>query len=75
MVGRTSSNIALEYLLHRLRYSRWRPLEAILAAIGSQAEEVLEYIDEEIEAGRPKPIDIDTLLTSVVPDLLSLSGT
>ncbi|KII94307.1 hypothetical protein PLICRDRAFT_50286 [Plicaturopsis crispa FD-325 SS-3] len=51
----------------------WRPLEAALAAIGSQAEAVLDCVDDEQDAGRPKPIDIEYLLSDVVPSVLSLS--
>ena len=36
----------------------WRTLEAALAAIGSQAEDVLDAIDDERDSGRGKPIDI-----------------
>lgn len=53
---------------------RWRPLEAALAAVGSQARTVLECIDDEGAAGRPKPIDIESLLANVIPSLLGLSG-
>ncbi|KAJ7204351.1 ARM repeat-containing protein [Mycena pura] len=51
----------------------WRPLEAGLAAIGSQAEAVQDCVEDEQDAGRPKPIDIEFLLSSVVPSVLSLS--
>ncbi|KAF8913175.1 armadillo-type protein [Gymnopilus junonius] len=51
----------------------WRPLEAALAAVGSQAESVLDCIEDEQESGQPKPIDIDYLLASVIPSILSLS--
>lgn len=55
--------------------SRWRALEASLAAIGSQAEDVLDVIDDERESGRAKPIDIESLLTNVIPNFLVLSRT
>ncbi|KAI0756104.1 ARM repeat-containing protein [Daedaleopsis nitida] len=51
----------------------WRALEASLAAIGSQAEDVLEAIDDEQESGRGKPIDIEALLSNVIPNYLVLS--
>ncbi|OSX67203.1 hypothetical protein POSPLADRAFT_1063974 [Postia placenta MAD-698-R-SB12] len=51
----------------------WRPLEAMLAAIGSQADEILEYIDDEVDMGNPKPTDVETLLVNVIPNLLGLS--
>ena len=54
-------------------HHRWRALEAALAAIGSQAESVLDAIDDERDSGRDKPIDIESLLTNVVPNFLVLS--
>ncbi|KAF8215831.1 ARM repeat-containing protein [Mycena galopus ATCC 62051] len=51
----------------------WRPLEASLAAIGSQAEAVQDCVEDEQDAGRAKPIDIELLLSDVVPSILSLS--
>ncbi|KIM47710.1 hypothetical protein M413DRAFT_62252 [Hebeloma cylindrosporum] len=49
----------------------WRPLEAALAAAGSQSESILDYIEDEQESGRPKPIDIDYLLVNIIPPILS----
>ncbi|KAF7307222.1 ARM repeat-containing protein [Mycena indigotica] len=51
----------------------WKPLEAGLAAIGSQAEAVEECVEDEQDAGRPKPIDIELLLSDIIPSVLSLS--
>nr|GAT57396.1 ARM repeat-containing protein [Mycena chlorophos] len=51
----------------------WKPLEAGLAAIGSQAEAVEECVEDEQNAGRPKPIDIELLLSNVVPSVLALT--
>ncbi|KAJ7459076.1 armadillo-type protein [Mycena galericulata] len=51
----------------------WRPLEAALAAIGSQAEAVQDCVEDEQDAGRTKPIDIEFLLSDVVPSVLGLS--
>ncbi|CDO77258.1 hypothetical protein BN946_scf184753.g8 [Trametes cinnabarina] len=51
----------------------WRALEASLAAIGSQAEDVLDVIDDERDSGRTPPIDIVSLLTNVIPNYLVLS--
>ncbi|KAJ6609355.1 ARM repeat-containing protein [Mycena sp. CBHHK59/15] len=51
----------------------WRPLEAALAAIGSQAEAVQDCVEDEQDAGRAKPIDIEYLLSDVVPAVLNLS--
>jgi hypothetical protein len=36
---------------------------------------VLDCIEDEQDSGREKPIDIEYLLTDVVPSLLPLSGT
>ncbi|PAV22617.1 ARM repeat-containing [Pyrrhoderma noxium] len=51
----------------------WRPLEAAFAALGSVSEGIMDYVDDELEAGRPKVIDIEYLLSEVIPQLLSLS--
>ncbi|KAJ7269388.1 ARM repeat-containing protein [Mycena haematopus] len=51
----------------------WRPLEASLAAIGSQAEAVQDCVEDEQDAGRAKPIDVEFLLSDIVPSVLSLS--
>lgn len=53
---------------------RWRPLEAGLAVIGSQAEPVQDCIDDEEASERPKPLDLEYLLAEVIPSLLTLSG-
>jgi importin-9 len=55
-------------------YQRWKSLEAGLAAMGSQAEAVLDCVEDEEDSGHPKPIDIEYLLSNVVPSVLSLSG-
>ncbi|KAI5824132.1 ARM repeat-containing protein [Schizophyllum commune Tattone D] len=52
----------------------WRPLEASLAAIGSQSETILDCIEDELESGRDKPIDIEYILRDIVPSVLSLSA-
>jgi importin-9 len=52
----------------------WRPLEAAFAAVGSQAESILEVIEDEQDSGREKPIDLDYLLGNVVPFILTSSG-
>ncbi|KAF7337532.1 ARM repeat-containing protein [Mycena sanguinolenta] len=51
----------------------WKPLEASLAAIGSQAEAVQDCIEDEQDAGRAKPIDVEFLLSDIVPSVLTLS--
>lgn len=52
----------------------WRPLEAALAAVGSQSESVLECIEDEEAGGKDKPIDIDYILLNVIPSILTLPG-
>lgn len=54
--------------------NRWKPLEAGLAAIGSQAEDILECLEEEQDSARQKPLDIEHLLANVIPSLLQLTG-
>ena len=49
-------------------------MEAALAAIGSQAETIQECIEDEEESGRNKPIDIESLLTNIIPSILGQSG-
>jgi importin-9 len=53
---------------------RWRPLEAALALVGSQAGDIQDCVEEELEGRRPKPFDIETLLTKVIPPILHLSS-
>ncbi|EJF67437.1 ARM repeat-containing protein [Dichomitus squalens LYAD-421 SS1] len=71
----TIARVVAETQQHRESGSQdwWRPLEAALAAVGSQHEDVLDAIDDEIDSGRGKPIDIGSLLTNVVPNFLILS--
>ena len=45
-----------------------------MAAVGSQHETVLEAIEDEEAANRPKPFDVESLLANVVPSLLTLTG-
>jgi hypothetical protein len=47
----------------------WRPLEACLAALDSDA--VTEVIEDEKDANRPTPIDVELLLTKILPGLIS----
>lgn len=49
-------------------------MEAALAAIGSQSEAVLNYIEDEQESGKSRPIDIDSLLVNIIPPILNVSG-
>jgi len=53
---------------------RWKALEAGLAAMGSQAEAILDCVEDEEDSNRAKPIDIEFLLSNVVPSVLTLSG-
>lgn len=52
----------------------WRPLEAGLAAVGSQSETILECIEDEEASGGDKPIDIDYFLLNVIPAILTQPG-
>ncbi|KAI5998077.1 armadillo-type protein [Pisolithus albus] len=49
----------------------WKALEAALAVVGSHAEDILECIDDEIDSGRAKPIDIEDLLANLIPSILT----
>ncbi|KAK2464757.1 hypothetical protein APHAL10511_003175 [Amanita phalloides] len=51
----------------------WRPLEAALASIGSQADAIDECVRDELEAGHPRPFDIESILVKVIPPILRLS--
>ncbi|EIW87234.1 ARM repeat-containing protein [Coniophora puteana RWD-64-598 SS2] len=53
--------------------SWWKSLEAAFAAIGSQSEDVIDTIEDEEMSERTKPIDIQELLSNVVPSLLNQS--
>ncbi|KAF8870248.1 ARM repeat-containing protein [Mucidula mucida] len=50
----------------------WRPLEAALASIGSQAESIEDCLEDEEDSERPKPIDIESLLGGIIPTVLTL---
>ena len=45
-----------------------------MACMGSVSEGVVDYCDDEQREGKPKPIDIESLLSNVIPQLLILSG-
>jgi len=45
---------------------RWKPLEALLAALGSASESLLDHKDH---------INLNVLFTAVIPSLLTLRGT
>lgn len=71
---------AVQQVVHSSQQAResgtqdwWRPLEAALAAIGSQAEAVEDCNNDEEASGRDKPIDIEFLLSDVIPSILNLS--
>ncbi len=75
MQARNTGTGHIVSLTSLLTYSpnRWRPFEAALAACGSVSEDILECLEDEEASGRPKPIDVEYLLASVIPNLLSLS--
>lgn len=54
--------------------TRWRHLEAALAALGTHAESILDCIQDEQDSGREKPLDIENLLVNIVPSILGLPG-
>lgn len=67
-------SIILLFVVSDSRATRWRHLEAALAAIGSQAEPVLNCIQDEQDSGREKPLDIENLLVDIIPSILGLPG-
>ena len=53
----------------------WRLLEAAFTAIGSVSQSALEILEDEKAAGRQPSLDLNQLLVSVVPGLLTQSRT
>ena len=53
---------------------RWKPLEAILAILGSEADGFIQIIEDENGEGNPPPFEVESLLVNVIPSLLGLSG-
>ncbi|KAF5345146.1 hypothetical protein D9758_009691 [Tetrapyrgos nigripes] len=62
----------------------WKPLEAALTAVGSLGDSIQELLEdlelsadmnmgEEGQGRKPKPIDIESLLTDVVPRILGMN--
>ncbi|TFY66382.1 hypothetical protein EVG20_g4698, partial [Dentipellis fragilis] len=51
----------------------WRPLEGLLAVLGSQSDAILECLEDEKDSGRAAPLNIGYLLSEVIPSLLTLS--
>lgn len=49
-------------------------MEGAFAAVGSHAEDILDCIDQEVESGRSKPLDIEYYLAEVIPSILAQSG-
>ncbi|CAE7208239.1 unnamed protein product [Rhizoctonia solani] len=49
----------------------WKPLEALLAVLGTHSEAVLEIIENEESEGRAKPLHIDAIIKEIVPQLAS----
>ncbi|KAH9962332.1 armadillo-type protein [Russula compacta] len=52
----------------------WRPLEGAFAVLGSECEVVLDISNDEHDAGRPRPIDMEYILARIIPSLLTLSA-
>lgn len=52
---------------------RWKAFEAVLSCIGSVADELLESGEDDVEEVM-QHINLDNMLTSVVPQLLGVSG-
>jgi hypothetical protein len=52
--------------------TRWRPLEASLSALNN--EEIIELVEVSKDRGRPPPLDIEALLTKVLPPILTEPG-
>lgn len=65
----------LHSCLTRLSGLRWRLLEATLAAVGSQSEFVADLISDAEDLERPSPVDIENLVSNVIPPVLGLQGT
>ncbi|QRV94844.1 importin-9 [Ceratobasidium sp. AG-Ba] len=49
----------------------WKPLEALLAVLGTHSETILECIETEESEERSKPIHIDALIRDIIPQLAS----
>ncbi|KAG8689246.1 hypothetical protein FRC11_003586, partial [Ceratobasidium sp. 423] len=51
--------------------SRWKPLEALLAVLGTHSETILETLEKEELEERAKPIHIEAIIKEIVPPLAS----
>ncbi|KAG9127317.1 hypothetical protein FRC07_014850 [Ceratobasidium sp. 392] len=51
----------------------WKPLEALLAVLGTHSESILECLETEESEGRAKPIHVDALVRDIIPQLASAS--
>ncbi|KAG9100077.1 hypothetical protein FS749_016346 [Ceratobasidium sp. UAMH 11750] len=51
----------------------WKPLEALLAVLGTHSESIIESIEVEESEGRETPIHIDALVQDIIPQLASAS--
>ncbi|GAB1526914.1 hypothetical protein RhiTH_010088 [Rhizoctonia solani] len=49
----------------------WKPLEALLAILGTHSETILETLENEESEERPKPIHVDAMIKEIVPQLAS----
>ncbi|ELU41145.1 importin-9 [Rhizoctonia solani AG-1 IA] len=52
----------------------WKPLEALLAILGTHSETILETLENEESEERPKPIHVDAMIKEIVPQLASAAG-
>ena len=49
-------------------------MEAALVGLGSIEEAVMDFVEDEEASNRPKPIDIASILSDTIPQLVTLSG-
>ncbi|CUA67452.1 Importin-9 [Rhizoctonia solani] len=49
----------------------WKPLEVLLAVLGTHSETILETLESEELEGRAKPIHVDAIIKEIVPQLAS----
>lgn len=59
---------------NRATGTRWKPLEALLAVLGTHSETILETLESEELEGRAKPIHVDAIIKEIVPQLASAIG-
>lgn len=54
--------------------SRWKPLEAALAALGAMADDLRSLAEDEEKAGLPATVNLKHIFDHIVPSLLQQSG-